>query len=107
MNYVASQIIQREEARKPPDQRKWLSLMGNMHVNTQHATPGVADLLGVTSVYVLEPNANENKKSANVKYNADTHVGEYKISGDVVITIPLGTSSPRLESAPAPKKKTT
>ncbi len=51
MNYMAYHIIQREQAAA---KGKWCALIGNMHVQTQKNTPGVADLFTVRRVYVAD-----------------------------------------------------
>jgi len=101
MNYTAFQIIQREESMKPSDERKWLALMGNMHVNYQHSTPGVADLLRVTSIYAFDNEAKENHIPVNVEYRGRHLLDRYILSGDVMLSIRPEAASPRYEILPA------
>jgi hypothetical protein len=90
MNYTASLIIKREMDLSSG--KKWCALMGNTHTNNYHNVPGVAELTGVRSIYVIDPNTKiefeKSIKDNEVKYNDKyTHTDNQSIQfkGDVIL----------------------
>jgi hypothetical protein len=59
MNYTAYHIIE-TEMKKAPDE-KWVALMGISHVKTQKGIPGVSELTGARSLFIVDEKNKEQK----------------------------------------------
>jgi len=86
MNYTTHEIIKQEQ--KLNSDGTWLALMGNMHVHAQYDTPGVADLLGVPSLFIFDVSVDRKNPNipTEVKYgNEDNSYRGYTFKADVMI----------------------
>lgn len=96
MNFTATNIIKREEEKKPKPE-KWFALMGNSHVNECDEVPGVSELTGARSVFIFDsdkPKSSEKIVPADVKLNSSVTLDRHVFAGDLIINGSAGADMP-------------
>jgi hypothetical protein len=82
MNYTAQAIIHREQIKIGEGENKWVALVGNLHVERQHETPGLADIFNTPKVYMFDC---EIKNQTLITYGIKRQCQQYEFNCDVCI----------------------